>query len=234
MPSPTTAYDLIKASMRLVGITSPGETPTADEANDALDMLNDIIEEMSTQNLFVYGAANETFPTVAGQSVYTIGPAGNWNTTRPVRIADAYCTVQGIDYPIQMIGQIQFDDISLKTQQQQIIEQLLYINDYPLGRITLWPVPSAVVSIVLSTDRVLTQIASTATAISLPPAYVLYLKHALAILLCPEYGQSPSDVIVRTAMTSKAALKRANKGKNISRFDSMLCDVGPITYQKGA
>jgi hypothetical protein len=234
MPSPTTAYELIKASMRLVGITAPGETPTADEANDALDMLNDIVEEMSTQNLFVYGEAVETFPTVAGTATYTIGPAGTFNTVRPVRIADAYCTVSGLDYPIQIIGQTQYDDISLKTQQQQIIEQLLYINDYPLGRITLWPVPSAVVSLVLSTDRVLTQIASTATTISLPPAYVLYLKHALGILLCPEYGQSPSDVIVRTAMSTKAALKRANKGKNIARFDSMLCDVGPITYRNGA
>lgn len=233
MPSPTTAYELIKGAFRRVGITASGETPTADEANDALSDFNDLLELMSTENLFVYGQANETFPTVAGQAAYTIGPAGNFNTTRPVRIPSAYCTVTGIDYPIDVIGPEEYDDISLKTEQQQIIERLAYVNDYPLGRIYLWPTPSAIVSLVLSTDRVLTQVATLTTTITYPPGYLTYMKHALALMIAPDYGVTPDPTVAAIAQSSKANLKRANRIKRVARFDSMIADTNPTSWQSG-
>jgi len=48
MPSPTTAIDLINSSARLAGILASGETLTSDEANDALNVLNDVLEGWST------------------------------------------------------------------------------------------------------------------------------------------------------------------------------------------
>lgn len=219
--------------MRRGGITTAGETPTADEANDALTCLNDVLELMSTENLFVYGQVNETFPTVVGQASYTIGPAGNFNTTRPVRIEEAYCTVQGVDYPIEVIGNVEYDGIALKTDQQQIIQKLLYLNDYPLGRIYLWPTPAAVVSLVLSTDRVLTQIASLATTINLPPGYALYLECATALMILPEYGMAADSTIGAIAQATKSAIKRANKIKQVARFDAEL-GVGPaVSWRNG-
>lgn len=233
MASPTTAYDLIKAAFRRGGITTAGETPTTDEANDALSCLNDLLELMSTENLFVYGQQNETFPTVAGTANYTIGPTGNFNTTRPVRIASAYCTVQGVDYPIEIIGPEEYDDIALKTDQQQIIERLVYNNDYPLGRISLWPTPSAVVSLVLATDRVLTQVSSLVTAINLPPGYVLYMQNALALMILPEYGLPADPTIADIARATKASLKRANKVKRFAQFDVGLTDGPVVTWRNG-
>lgn len=230
MPSPTTAFALIESAMRVVGIISSGagETPTADEANDALDSLNDLLESMSLENLFVWGQADNTFATVAGQATRTIGPTGQFVTAaRPVRISGAYCTVQGLDYPITIIGQDEYNLISLKTQQQQIIERLLYVNDYPNGIITMWPTPSAIVSLVLSIDRIMTAVATTATVLTYPPGYLHFMKHALGIMLAPDYGVTPSQTVIDIARTCRASLKRANKQKVIARFDAALSD-GPV------
>jgi len=233
MPSGITTYDFLTQAMRLVGIIATSEVPTADEINDALTMFNDLLETSSTENLFVYGSANESFNTVAGQAIYTIGVGGNFNTTRPVRIADAYCTFSGVDFPVDIIGQENYNAISLKTQQQPIIERLLYVNDNPLGLITLWPVPSQIVPLVLSTDRVLTQVANTATVLNFPPGYMIYFKHALAILLAPDYGMQVSASVAQTAVTTKANIKRANKQKVTARFDEGLGNSGPAMWQRG-
>lgn len=233
MPSPTTAGALITSSLRLIGAIATGEVPTAAELNDGLSSLNDLLENWSTQNLAMYGSAVETFPTVAAQAVYTIGPAGNWNTTRPVRITDAYCNFNGVDFPVTLIGQAEYDAIGLKTQQQPIIEKLLYVNSNPLGLITLWPVPSGIVSMTINTDRVLTAVADQSTAMVFPPGYMLPLRYHLGILLAPDYGRSISPEISAVATSSFAALKRANKVRRVMTFDGALVDSGPTIWQTG-
>lgn len=236
MPSGVTAGDLIKSSARLVNVIGPSEVLTADELNDGLASLNDLLEIWSTQNLAVWGSAVETFNTVAAQAAYTIGPTGTWVTARPVRInSPAYCNVGGVDFPIDIIGEGDYDLISLKTQPGQIVERLLFVNDNPNGRITLWPVPSAVIPISLNTDRVLTQVPSIATAMIFPPGYLLALRYALGIIMAPDYGKVVSAEVSRVASSSLAAIKRANKKRQTAKFDSMLTNNvnGPVTYQRG-
>jgi hypothetical protein len=234
MPSPTTAGALITSSMRLIGAIATGETPTAAEINDGISTLNDLLENWSTQNLAVYDAAVQTYPTVAGQAVYTIGPGGNWNTVRPVRIAgNPYCTFNGVDFPITPVGQDQYDMIGLKTQQQPIIEKMLYVNDNPLGIITLWPVPSGIVNITINPDRVLTAVTDQSTVMIFPPGYMLPMRYHLGIMMAPDYGRTISAEITAVATSSFAALKRANKVKRVATFDGALVDSGPTIWQTG-
>lgn len=222
MPSPTTAIDLITRSMRLAKILAAGETPTSDEATDALATLNDILENWSTEPMSVWGAAVEIFNTVAAQATYTIGPAGNFNTTRPERISGAYVRFNGVDFPVAIIGQAEYNEIGLKTQQQPIAEKLLYVTDFPLGLITLWPVPSQVVQLVLSNDRLLTQIATTATTINYPPGAAKALRYALATELCVEFGAPLDAALVALAADAKADYKRANMTPVKAAYDMAL------------
>jgi hypothetical protein len=46
-----TALDVVTAAIKLV-IATDGYTPTASEANDALDVLNDMIQQWSAQNIY--------------------------------------------------------------------------------------------------------------------------------------------------------------------------------------
>lgn len=234
MPSGITSGDLIKDTLRGIGAIATGETPTADESNDGLKMLNDLLEIWSTQTLAVYGSADITFNTVANTTAYTIGPTGTWVSDRPVSINDSpFCTVNGVDFEIDLIGQQDYDLIGLKTQPGQIIERMLYVNDSPNGRITLWPVPNAVVPITMNANRVLTAIANLATVMSFPPGYMLAFKGALGILMAPDYGISLPAEWTGPAQTSLAAIKRANKVRRTASYDSGLVADEPTDWRRG-
>lgn len=225
MPSPTTAIDLITRSMRLAKILADGETPTASEAVDALATLNDVLENWDTEPLSVWGAANETFATVAGQAVYTIGPGGNFNTDRPERVDGAYVNFNGVDFDLEIVDQLKYNTISLKTQQQPIPQWLLYVTDFPLGLITLWPVPSQVVPITITAGRILSQIPTLATAINYPPGGAKALRYALAVELAVEYGVPPDPVLASLAADAKGDYKRANFTPVRSTYDAALVGV---------
>lgn len=225
MPSPTTALDLITRSMKLAKLLAAGETPTAEEATDALATLNDVLENWDTEPLSLWANANDTVATVAGQATYTIGSGGNFNIDRPREISGAYVTLNGVDYVLDVVGQLEYNDISLKTQQQPIPEKLLYVNEFPLGLITLWPVPSQVVSLVLTTDRLLTQLANTATTINYPPGAAKALRYALAVELATEFGAPVDPALIALAADAKADYKRANKQPVKARYDAALVGI---------
>ena len=227
MPASQSAYDLIEGSMRLLGAIATGETMTADEANDGLNSLNDVLETWSLENLSVWGVDNQTFVSVAGQSLYTIGPTGDFVTTRPVRISRMFCTLNGVDFPVELIGEDEYDAISLKTQGQDYPEKAVYINSSPLGILKVWPVFTQSLPVTLAIDQVLTQIPTLSTAIGFPPGYYIALKHALAIMLSPDYGITPSSVIVQVEQMAKANIKRANKKKREAGFD-LAYTSGPV------
>lgn len=233
MPSPTTAGALIRQALGLTNAVGVDQTLTVDETNDCLSVLNDIVEDLSNQNLAVYGSANETFNTVAGQAVYTIGPAGNWNTVRPVRISSAYCTYSGVDFPMTEWDQDDYNHVGLKTQQQPIVQRFLYVPEFPLGLVTLWPVPSGVVQIVMSTDRILTNISSATTALSFPPGYAKLYKYRLGVELAPLFGKVASADVKGIANDTLANIKRANNVTPKSRCDPSLVASGPVVWQRG-
>lgn len=68
------AIDIITRAMKDIGAIAAGEKPTPDEAQDAFDMLNDMIDQWSNENMMVYNITEIIFPLIAGQTQYTIGP----------------------------------------------------------------------------------------------------------------------------------------------------------------
>lgn len=233
MPSPIAAVDLIQSSMRLAGILESGETATADEINDALAVLNDVIENWTTGTLSVWQTANESFTLVPGQSTYTIGVGGDFNTARPVRIEGAYCTVQGVDFPIQIIDQLQYNLLSLKSQQEQIVLQMVYQNDMPLGRIILWPVPAAAIPLVMSTSTSLVPVATTATSIEYPPGGAKALRYTLAVELAGEFGVPVLQTVADTYRDCVADFKRSMKRQVSSNFDTAIIGPQRAIWERG-
>jgi len=70
----TTAIDIISRALKDIGALEAGETPTPDAATDALDMLNDMLDQWSNEDMIVYNFTEIIFPVIAGQTQYTIGP----------------------------------------------------------------------------------------------------------------------------------------------------------------
>lgn len=224
MPSPIIALDLINTALRTIGVIATGETPTAEQGNDGLRALNDVLERWSIESLAVYGASQSAFVTAAGQATYTIGPAGDWSGDRPVSITGLYTTVQGVDYPASEWSLAEYNGVGIKTMRQPIVERWVFINDAPLAQIILYPTPSEAVPIVIDAPRVLTQVAALSTVLTLPPGYASALQYATAEELSPQYG-SPIDVSAR-ARATKALIKRANRTSRTMNFDSTLVSGG--------
>lgn len=233
MPSPIAAVDLIQGAMRLAGILASGETATADEINDGLDVLNDVIEGWKIGTLSVWNSDNETFNTVVGQAEYTYGTGGDFNADRPVRISAAYTTVQGVDFPISLIALTDYDRLSLKTMQQQIVLQAVYLNEYPLGRVILWPVPAAVVPITFTRNYPLPAVASTSDVIDYPPGAAKALKYTLAIELAGEFGTPVLQTVVDTHKQAMADWKRSNQTPIQSVYDTAIVAPERAIWQRG-
>ena len=66
--------DIISRALKDIGALEAGETPTPDAAQDAFDMLNDLLDQWSNENMMVFNVTEIIFPVIAGQVQYTIGP----------------------------------------------------------------------------------------------------------------------------------------------------------------
>lgn len=233
MPSNVTATELIASSMRLFGALASNETPKAADIRDGLVVLNDLLENLSTESLSVFGSSNQTFNTVPGQAQYTIGPLGNWNTERPLNIDDAYCTLAGVDFPVEVIDQLAYNSISLKTMQQPLVNRLLYVNEFPLGVITLWPVPRQAIPVTLSMRRLLTFPVQATSVLTGPPGFMKMLRYSHAVEFAPEFGMEPSATVVQVAMDAKADYKRSNMPEVVAKYDGAITSNQVALYQRG-
>lgn len=225
--------DLIRSSMRLIGAIATGETPSAEEVTDGLLVLNDMLENWSTETLSVWGSSNQTFILIANQATYSIGPAGNWNTTRPQDIDGAYCTFGGVDFPIEVISQQQYNDISIKSMKQPITERLLYVNEFPLGVVAVWPVPTQNTLITLTMSRVLAFPVAVTDVLTGPPGFLKALRYCLAVEFAPEFGIEASATVIQVAADAKGDYKRANIPLAVSSYDDALTTPQVAIYQRG-
>src|SRR5574343_459859 len=148
----TTALGIITSAMRKIGSLVKGEDPSADEADDGLEMLNDLISSISNDSMVVYSRTLENFTLSSGTADYTIGTGGVFNTSRPVKIIAAYVRSGTIDYNLNIINDESYASITLKST-GSIPEFINYTNGYPLGTLKLYPVPASAYTLFLLTEK---------------------------------------------------------------------------------
>ena len=89
-------YDIISRALKDIGALEAGETPTADAAQDAFDMLNDMLDQWSNESMMIYNYTEIIFPVVAGQTQYTIGPTGDVGSTFVGSISGDILTITSV------------------------------------------------------------------------------------------------------------------------------------------
>ena len=218
-----TALDLIRRSMYLINALAAGEYPDDQDANDGLLTLNEMLSDLSTQTLAVYGTDNDEFVVTPGKFEYTYGLTGDFNVQRPVWVDDAYCIRGGVTTPVDLISIEEYNRIAVKSVSQPLIERAVWINSFPLSKFIMWPIPSEAVTFGISTRRVLTEVASLQTLISLPPGYDKMLRFNLAADLWPEYSNGTTDIqaVRETARKTLGRVKVANIADVASTFDDV-------------
>ena len=101
--------DIITGALKDIGALEAGETPSADAAQDALNMLNLLLDQWSNENMMVFNIQEIIWNVVPGQVQYTIGPNHTTNNFIGAQftgsIAGNVLTVTGISTGAVVVNQ---------------------------------------------------------------------------------------------------------------------------------
>ncbi len=146
-----TVLELITAALRQIGELSPGQTPNPEEEAAGLELLNNILENWELARRKVFIIDQLFFQLSDGISEYTMGPGGDFNSYRPVKIQSANVVFtdttdpkDGIAHALELVSSVNFAQIREKSLPAQRPLKLYNDNDYPLIKLYLWPVPTSV------------------------------------------------------------------------------------------
>ena len=143
-----TCLELISGSLRMIGELSPGQTPSDSDAAAGLELLNAILESWELQHRKVYVIDELQFPLTSNKGTYTMGPDGEFDTYRPVKIQTANIIysetsdpLDGVSHRLQLVNSLDFAAIPDKGMTALRPLKLYNDNDFPLLNINLWPIP---------------------------------------------------------------------------------------------
>ena len=236
-----TVGDLIRSSMRKIGVLAAGEPLPADEGDDALQTFINMVDAWSLETLLIPVVGVVTHQLSSNASEYTIGiypepkpvplPVTHIETARPERIIAAFIRDQyDTDYIQEIIDVKTFSRISRKTNGSR--PSRFYIRKgWPLNEILFESVPYADEELHLEVIQPLAEVlpaASLTEVINLPPGYQRALEYNLAIDLADEWGKQVSPAIASIAIDGKRWLKRANYRKLVLGMDRAVA-----TQRKG-
>lgn len=213
-----TAGDLINGALRLLGVLAEGETPSAETSADALNAMNQMLDSWNSERLAVYNTQDQTFNWPTDEITRTLGPTGNFVGNRPVLLEDSTYfrdPSTNVSFGVKFINQQQYNGIAVKTV-TSTYPQVIWVNmTMPNITMTIYPKPTRTLEWHFISVQELTQPATLATDIVLPPGYLRAFRYNLACEIAPEFGVEPSRQVQRIAMVSKRNIKRINNPDDI-------------------
>jgi len=238
MAGSATSYDIINDALGLLGVYQPGDTLSDADAQRGLTTLDDMMDAWSNESLSCYAILEQSTVLVPGKQSYTIGPGGDINTTRPLRLITgpgaAYVQdSNGNNYGMEVVTKMQWNMIGNRSNivTSNFPDTLYYDPQWPLGILNFNPWPSAAYTAFWDSYLQLGDYAELTSSINLPPGYALAMKTNLACFLKPYFTDAklPDDVILQ-ASYSKAAIKRTNMRPIVAQYDSAIVSRANISF----
>lgn len=214
MATPST---MIVSALIKIGEKAVGGTLTTAEQTEYLQRLNQMLELWANDGLICFASQTDSKALTTGLGAYTIGTGGDINVTWPTKIQSAYTVdSSNVSRTISIVGNDEWEAITLKQLGNIFPTDLWYDNSYPLGTINLWPKPVAGLTLYITSYQRLQSFALISTTVSLPPGYEKAIIDNLACDLA--LGQvEPSPSLVKSAAQGLAMLKRNNV--NVPKLD---------------
>lgn len=207
-----TTLELISSAMSKINKLQAGETPAAEDVDVCIDRLNTLLGSFENENLFNY-ATQETIATLPANTVSrTIGSGLQINVPRPVKLLPGcFSRVQDIDYPIEVVTEQEYNDISLKSQIGAVSpSKCFYDGLTTTANVYFWPYAVTSAEIHIVTPISPGTAADQNTVFTFPPGYQRMIENNLAIEIAPDFNIAPSPMLVAMASSSKRLLKRTN------------------------
>lgn len=210
------ANDVVKSAMRLLHLIDPGETPTTDEANDGLMVLNQMLDGWQIDGLMLFTKDISDFTFVPGTQSYTLGTGGTFNASRPTKIDAASVVLSPLSSnPIELpitytTDEKQWQEILLKSVTTTYPWFVYDTGDFPLRILKFWPIPGSAHAVRLYMWHSLSQFADLTTSYLFPPGYAETIRYNLAIRLAGEFGGQLDPTIPTMAQLCLSRLKSSN------------------------
>lgn len=231
-----TAQSLIQTALELLGVYASGEVMSAADSSRGLQVLNAMMDSWSNDSLFCYAIQETSFPLVVGQAQYTLGPGGQIDAPRPLKIITgpgaAYIQDTNLNnYPVEVIPRDKWNMIGLRTNTSNIPDTMFYDPQFPLGIINIFPVPLITYTVFFDAYLQLSDFADLTTTMTLPSGYEAAIYSNLAIWMKPFFKDAQIDpIILELASQTKGSIKRTNIRENVAIYDPEIVSRASPTY----
>jgi hypothetical protein len=224
----TTAINLISRALRAIAVLGSGETPNNADAQDSFTALNDMLDSWSTVRLYCYQVVESSLAATLSDGSYTVGAGGDFNTTRPTQITSVRYTVGDIDYWLDTLNRDEFAAIPIKTE-GGIPAFYSYEPSFPLGVLTLWPIPATTGTIVIQSPQQLTQFTTLTTQITFPPGYREAIHLGLCEALSNEFRVPLTPQLMNSMTNAKRRIRRLNVTVPVLSLPTAVTGNGYVT-----
>jgi len=210
-----TCIDFINAALLTSSVVGVGQTPLAEDANTAFDLLLEIVDQWNNERFMCWKLSEQIIPSTGAQT-YPL-------TDCPARLDSAYArlltgqqmaTVYNagpVDFPLYLIDSMEeYNDIGLK-QLTTFPAAIWYQRDFPDGTIYPWPIPPAgQFDLHVFWRQALPTYKELTDPLGLPPIYRRALRYEMAALLALNFGLPANPGHAAALSGTKAAIKAAN------------------------
>jgi hypothetical protein len=162
------------------------------------------------------------------QIEYTI--PGDFKLPRPLRITQSFTRINtqqaGLDYPIEIVTQDQYNSIGYKAIGAPWPIALWYNPTMPLGVLHFYQSPSQAGELHLFTDTILSNLGTLDSQVFLPQGYKRMLIRMLARDLAPEYGAIWSPNQERLTKEAYEAVRSLNQVPTpVAKYDTAILNM---------
>lgn len=211
---------LLECFTRL-GVVGEGDSLSSGQSSTGLSYLNDMLDKWNAEGLLTPYRQVENFSLAAGNASRTIGPTGNFVTTRPIDIIRGYVRVGGQDHPIEAIGFDAFQRIANKSQAGRPY-QLTYQKTPTNGTIYFFFVPDQTYTVYLESEKLWGALLTSDDFLP-QPGVMEAVKNCLQIRLAPYCGvQADPSVIALGSAALRAMRNRAYDGSGAPMNTAIL------------
>ena len=210
----TLTRDLVIANaLQEIGQLGVGDVASADDTAICTQQLNIMLKHWAVKGLPLWAVSTISFPTIASQVVYTLGPTGNVPLAyRPLRVTEAWTRdVSGNDIQLLPLARQDYDMLGQKSQNVQTPVNYMFMPTIGSGvsqsNSTLSLYPPAfdnTITIFLNVQRPLQDIVNSADEFDVPSEWFTAIVLGLAAGVARKYRVDTQD-----AMLLKAEAKEA-------------------------
>ena len=215
----STVGDLITLALKDCGVIGVGQSPLAEDSNDALSRLNMMLSMWNRRRWLVYNLV-DTYLQSTGALSYTVGPGGDFNIARPATVNAAFArlnpgasgqpSASSVDYALESIdAREDWNKIQVKGI-ASFPYYYFYDSGYPTGTIYFWPVAQNTYELHITTIDPIGQFTGLTQVINLPPEYFEALLYNLVQRLRVAYRMQPDEEINGLARAALQTIRTAN------------------------